>query len=251
MLTSGMLASLLILDASLAIHGSDEANDDGKSKDGDKGKQGDDKGAGDPDKKDDQDADKKGDESITLTDPNDIRAWNNFKEERDRLHGKVRTAEDERDAAKQELATLKAAGATDDDAKQQITSLTGERDAAVTERDSLRIENAVLKTSGYDWQNPAAAIRLLDLSSIEVDKNGKVIPTALKTALDALVKENPFLLKPKTEDVDKDDADKKDKPGSKKTGDPAGGARGGNSDKDKQAREAKLLKKYPALRRGR
>lgn len=196
----GMLSLLLDQEASLAISGADDdADKDGKSNSDDQDKK--DGKSGESEKKEGQDG-KSGEDGKTdkveLTDPSDIRAWNNFKEERDRLHGKVRTAEEERDAAIKERDDLKAKGATDDDAKQQMTAITTERDALLTTVSDLRIENAVLKTSGYDWQNPAAAIRLLDLSSIDVDKGGKVVQTSLKTALDALVKENPFLLKPKS-----------------------------------------------------
>lgn len=243
----GTLSSLLTLEASLALHGADDdANQDGKSG-GDNQDQQDNKSGGSDPKENQDGKDGKGGaaDKVELTDPNDIRAWNNFKEERDRLHGARRQAEQERDAAIKERDDLKAKGATDDDAKQQMTALTTERDALLTTVSNLRIENAFLSTPGYDWVDPDAALRLADLANVDVDKDGKVVKSSLKAALDALVKDKPYLLKAKSED----DQDDKDKDGPRKSGDPAPKSRQTNNDKDKQAREQTLRAKYPALRR--
>lgn len=233
---SGKLEQILKL-KDLSISGADEDKDkDANSGEPDAGnKSEDDKSTDDSKSKKEDDQ-----ESRTLSE-DDWRRWKNFEEERDRLQGARRKAEEERDKAKADLADLQAKGADSDDAKKQITDLTGERDALVDQIRDLRIRLAFVTTPGYDWVDPEAALKLADLSKVEIDKNGKV--HGIKVELDALAKSKPYLLKAKEED-DKENKQQQntksgDKPGSNKSGD----------EKSRQAAEAKLRAKFPALRR--
>lgn len=118
----------------------------------------------------------------------------------------------------------------------------GRAEKAEESNTRLRVENAFLLSSKQTWHNPQAALRLLDLSEVEIDDDGKI--DGLKEAVDKLIKEEPYLLKKDNEDEDEDDSDEeKIKP-------PAGqGTRRRKSGgKPEQARQ-KLLDKYPGLAR--
>lgn len=76
---------------------------------------------------------------------------------------------------------------------------------ATKERDALRVktreqalENAFLKDNKYKWKNPAAALKLADLTKVDVQDDGTV--TGLTAALDALAKSDSYLI-----DVTKDE----------------------------------------------
>ena len=88
---------------------------------------------------------------------------------------------------------------------------------------------------------------MADLSRVEVDKDGSV--KGLSEALEALAKSDPYLIKTeeKTSDKDKDDSKKGDKE-PPKSGDQKNGStkdKGSSSDKER----ARLVEKYPGLRR--
>jgi len=117
----------------------------------------------------------------------------------------------------------------------ELKSVAAERDDLKTKNENLLIQNAFLIDNKYSWNNPRAALRLADLSEVEIDEDGNV--TGLAEALDALAKSDAYLLKGKG---DKDDDDE-GKPGA--TGQPPGKKAKGNVDREK------LLNKYPALRR--
>lgn len=70
---------------------------------------------------------------------------------------------------------------------------------ATKERDLLRertrtqsLENAFLKDNKYKWKNPAAALKLADLTKVDVQEDGTV--TGLTAALDALAKSDSYLI---------------------------------------------------------
>lgn len=162
-------------------------------------------------------------------------------EEKDRHFNLRKTAEKERDDA---LRRLKEIEDKDKDEQTKTQERVQELESDVTslreQNQKLAVENAFLKENTYAWQSPEVALRLADLSSVEIDKDGKVV--GLKAALDKLAKDNPFLLKPKDEGDDKGGSGKPpasgDAPGSRR------GA-GGDANADKE----RLRQKYPALRR--
>lgn len=106
-----------------------------------------------------------------------------------------------------------------------------------------RLHNAFLSDNTHEWHDPADALRLADLSEVEVDEDGKA--HGLKEALKKLAKEKPHLLKvaKKKSAEREDDSDDEDEA---PTGYSPNGR--GNKDKSKLNRE-KLLRKYPATRR--
>lgn len=127
----------------------------------------------------------------------------------------------------------------------ELDKLKRDHEEAVRERDELReslkaerLEKAFLKDNKYKWKNPATALKLADLSSVEVDDDGKV--TGLTAALDALAKSDPYLL---DADTSGDDKDKDTKQG-------ASGATGsGRRQADQTGTDLKKMAvRIPALR---
>lgn len=88
----------------------------------------------------------------------------------------------------------------------------------------------------HRFKNPKAAFRLLDLDEVEIDDDGDII--GLDEAIAELAKSDPYLLDKGTEEKDEDTRRRRGA-----TGQPTGGKRKGNPNRDK------LLSKYPALRR--
>ena len=99
---------------------------------------------------------------------------------------------------------------------------------------SLKAKVAFLTTTEHNWHNPDAALTLLGGKIKEaVTEDGEVDKKALSGLMTELVKENPWLVKPK----DNDEGDKKP---PKSGGDVGSGGKGG----DKGPDEATLRRKY-------
>lgn len=62
----------------------------------------------------------------------------------------------------------------------------------------LALENAFLKDNTYGWHNPDRALKLVDLSQVEIQSDGSV--AGLKDALKALATSDPYLIKQQTDD---------------------------------------------------
>lgn len=204
----------------LRMEGEDDAKgDDDKGDDG-KGDEGDDA------KGDDVNKDKKGDnETAELKRENAQRRTNEklLKKQNDELAAKLKAIED-KDKSDLEKAT---GGLTEAQAKAEKLE---------ADNKDLLIQNAFLMDNKHTWANPKAALRLADLTDVEIDDDGVV--TGLAEALDKLAKSDPYLLKSKKDDDEEDDDDK-----GGPTGQPVGRKTKGNPGRDK------LLAKYPALRR--
>ncbi len=163
-------------------------------------------------------------------------------EEKDRHFALRKTAEKERDDALKRLKEIE-----DKDKDEQTKSAERVKELETTNASlqeqiqKLAVENAFLKENSYAWQSPEVALRLADLSMVEIDKDGKA--TGLKAALDKLAKDNPFLLKPK----EGESGDGKGAPNPTVSGDAPGSRRGSGSDAN--ADKERLRQKYPALRR--
>jgi hypothetical protein len=75
--------------------------------------------------------------------------------------------------------------------------VTQERDTLVETNKSLALQVAFLSDNSFTWHNPERALKLADLSNVEVGADGKV--TGLKDALAALAKSDAYLLKQEKE----------------------------------------------------
>lgn len=104
-----------------------------------------------------------------------------------------------------------------------------------------RIDLAFLRDNTHTWRNPATALKLADLSKVDVDDDGEV--SGLKAALDALAKSDPYLLADTKSDKDDDKSDKDDDGKPKgSTGSPNNRNRSGGTDKKK------LVSRFPSMR---
>lgn len=204
--------------------------------------------SGDDDKGDKSGSDKSGDDKDdkskggkTESDPKD-RKIQSLEEEKERHYELRKKAEKERDDALAEVAQLKKDGTTDEALKGELTEIKSENTALKSKNADLALENAFLKDNTRTWIDPDAALKLADLSKVEIDDDGKV--HGLSSALDRLAANSPYLLKVESNDDDKDDKN----PKPKRTGDQPGKQKQGD-EKSKQSKETRYKAKYPGLRR--
>lgn len=127
------------------------------------------------------------------------------------------------------------AGSSESEARLQ-----GELEQATRTNEDLLIRLEFMGNNKFSWKNPKTALRLLDLSDVEITEDGKV--EGLDEAIEDLAKSEPYLLAKDKGDEDEDEEGKLRRkrstgtpPGSKKTK--------GNPNRDA------LISKYPALRR--
>lgn len=131
----------------------------------------------------------------------------------------------------------------------EVTRLKGDledRDAELNkvreETQSLRLSVAFLSANKVNWHDPDTAMALAQSGGYledVTDEDGMVDKKALKSALEKLSKEKPYLVKKEKSDGEGDD---KDGP----SGEPAGGRSANN--KDKAARKEQLRQRFPAIR---
>jgi hypothetical protein len=80
-----------------------------------------------------------------------------------------------------------------------LTAVAQERDKLKVAVNETRLENEFLKNNKFKWKNPASALKLADLTNVEVHEDGSV--TGLTQALDALAKSDAYLLETATEEA--------------------------------------------------
>ena len=146
----------------------------------------------------------------------------------------------------EELDAAKKGKKTDDsdDTEDESTGqLKKDFETMLSANEQLRIQLAFVSNTKHQWKDPEAALKLADLSDVEIDDDGQV--EGLDEALEELAKSKPYLLaESKSEDDDEDDEDGDDKrKRRRKVGQPTGGRKKGNPNRDS------LVKKYPALNR--
>lgn len=161
-------------------------------------------------------------------------------EEIDALTRRMQAADRTANEYKTKLTEYENAGKTElERERSRVQEL--EQRAAQAEQALLdmRIHNAFLTSNKHQWNNPAAALRLVDLSNVTVSPEGDV--TGLDQAIEALAKSDPYLLKPQ-EGKPSGNA----KPAASK---PSGANPSANGGGDRKVDRSALEKKYPALRR--
>lgn len=113
-----------------------------------------------------------------------------------------------------------------EEAAQRVAKLEGSLTQA-------RIENAFLKDNKYKWRDPAAAMKLVDLSGVDIGDDGAV--TGLKEALATLAKTYPFML-----EEEKKEAEETPPPNASA---PPMNGKAGSDNKSK----SELRRRFPAL----
>lgn len=88
-----------------------------------------------------------------------------------------------------------------EDIKTNVKTIEADRDKAREHASSLTIRLAALTLKNApDWEDVETALKLADLSDVDVSDDGKVDRRALRSALNALAKEKPYLVKKSTGD---------------------------------------------------
>lgn len=161
-------------------------------------------------------------------------------EEHERIRARMAAADQRAGKAEAELRQLR-----DKDlpalqkAERDLVDVTARAEKAEAALKQSRLDNAFFTDNKYTWKNPKTALKLADLSKVEVDEDGTV--TGLTAALDALAKSDPYLLEDKKSEDDED----KGKEGKGSTG--ALGT-GGPGQQPKVTDDKKLAARFPSLR---
>lgn len=106
---------------------------------------------------------------------------------------RVKASKKEARDAKAELASLKnSAGKSQEE--QEAQAEREQRDAAILNKANERIVRSEIKSAAAGkLQNPALAVRLLDISDFEVDEDGNVDEDEIAEAIDELLEREPYL----------------------------------------------------------
>jgi chromosome segregation ATPase len=160
----------------------------------------------------------------------------------DQIRNQLRAADQRRDAAEKEAQKLKDAQLSEGERQVKELNETKAQNAELQGKiKQLQIENAFVTDNKHDWHDARAALKLADLSGVEISDDGTV--KGLKEALEAVAKSAPYLLKSKTDagtaEAEKDKG--KETNGNGVTG--VGGGANGASGNDTNA----LLKRFPQL----
>lgn len=170
----------------------------------------------------------------------------------DKLHNRMTAADRNATDLRKQLDDLKAKADLPAEVKrelEEIKSSVAEKDATIEtlsgKNKSLTVKLAALTMTGDGmpvWEDVDTALRLADLSDVDVSDEGKVDKRALRSALKALAKEKPYLVKKRktSDDTDGNEA------GTEGSGPKMNGKRKG----DKTAPDkAALAQRFPALNR--
>lgn len=214
----------------------DDANDD----DSDDDSSGDDDSDDDDDSSDDEDdpegSDKSGkgskEDDEDKRDPQ--RKIEALEDEKNRHFRGRKRAERRVDELEKEVAELKKNGTGDDKLKEQVSTLETEKKTLSSNLREAQLQIAFLKDNTYEWHNPGTALKMVNLSDVEIDDDGTA--HGMKAALEELAKSDPYLVKEK-------ESKKTDPP--RKSGQPPKKKAGTKDPKDRKT----LSSKYPGLRR--
>jgi len=114
-------------------------------------------------------------------------------DEYNRRMEQLRVADQKRQAAENELRQLKDKDIPAlEKLQRDLTEVQQRADKAEAELKQARLENAFFTDNTYKWKNPKTALKLADMSNVEIDDAGKV--HNLKGALEALAKAEPYLI---------------------------------------------------------
>lgn len=165
-------------DAIMLADGEDEEDQDESEEEDEDGSDKDESGDSEEDEGDPDGADALGEKG-----KNALRAM------KDRVRASKKEARD----AKAELERLKnSAGKSKED--QEAEAERAQRDAAIISKANERIVRSEIKSAAAGkLQNPALAIRLLDISEFEVDEDGNVDEDEIAEAIDELLEREPYL----------------------------------------------------------
>ena len=161
----------------------------------------------------------------------------------EKLKARMRAADKRAGAAENKLRELQDAGKPEaEKAAKELEELRAAHQQATEALNTARLENAVLKDTTFQWNDPEDvvehALRALRKGDLEIDEDGDV--EGVGQWLKDLAKRKPHFVKPAASEGDSED----DAAG------PTGGNVGSGKKKGRaKVDEAALLKKFPALNR--
>lgn len=118
------------------------------------------------------------------------------REDFERIQNQLRAADQRRDAAEKRAKALEDAKLSEAERTTKQLEETKAENAQLQARlKDLQIQNAFVTDNTHDWHDSRAALKLADLSGVEIGDDGTV--KGLKEALEAVAKAHPYLLKPK------------------------------------------------------
>lgn len=116
------------------------------------------------------------------------------REEFNQLFQRMQAADRAKSAAEEELKGLKRKDATElEKAQGDLADVTKERDELREQLRERTLHNAFLSNNKHTWHDPEDALRLLDLTSVQIGDDGKV--TGMDSAIEQLAKKKPHLVK--------------------------------------------------------
>lgn len=134
----------------------------------------------------------------------------------DKLHKRMTAADQRSSALQKQIDELKSGKDVNaevkaelDALKANVSKIEADRDKHQQRANGLTIKLAAVSLPGApEWENLETALKMADLSDVDVDEDtGKVDKRALKSALTALAKEHPYLVKKKAAAGDSTDQD--------------------------------------------
>lgn len=154
-----------------------------------------------------------------------------------KLEERLRAIED-KDKPKDEVAT------------RELTEAKAKADRLAADKRDLLLRVAFLSANVVDWVDPEDALRLIDLSELDVADDGTVDKRELRAALRDLARRKPHLVKKaaskKASGADADDEEDDADQGSRRSAATMNGKRKGTKS---SANKESLMKDFPALRR--
>jgi hypothetical protein len=164
----------------------------------------------------------------------------------EKMRNRMRAADRKSSDLEKRLKALENKGKPADEVKAQEDRERQERaDKAESAARRLKLENAFLRSSDVDWIDPDDALRLVDLDEVDVDEDGTVDRKSLRSALRALAKAKPHLVKSKKAGGQTDDDQDDDEPSSRRSGSKMNGKRKGSKN---VTNRDQLAKDFPILR---
>lgn len=192
-----------------------------------------------------EDSDKGGEAEGSKSKDNPDAKIEDLEQEKERHYTRRKEAEKRAEEAEKELRELRKKDQPEKEkVETELKELRTQNESLSGQLRETLLENSFLRDNSYSWHNPSRALRLADLSKVEIDDDGTV--HGLKNALDALAKSDPYLISKESKDKDEKEKDKKDLPDTSDKSNKSNREKKNDSEK---TREAELRKKYAALRR--
>lgn len=170
-----------------------------------------------------------------------------LEEEKDRHYKKRSGAEKELEALRKFKEEADNAGKSETDRlKGELEKAQAAHQKALDDNKKLRLDNAFLTHNSIKWHNPGEALKLADLSAVEIDADGVVNAKALKAALTNLANSSKHLVRSESDDGDDESGGANNGSGSG-SGSKMNGRRKGTPKEEQPPSKAELAKKFPAL----